>query len=273
VQLIVGLTCVAAACAGCDKLFGINELPYYRDAALDSIDSAPCGGALFRDPVRLDDFAMAYGPTLSDNRLELFYSEPVNARRRLRRASRGTPTAMFSVDSVILELDIGASDSDPSLSADALTMVFASDRGALNHAWQSFRPSVGATFSTPLDLNNGVVYSQDLSGDALTLYFDDGNALQTASRSSPWGPFGAKSALTTERITSPTVSDDGAELFYSGTDGIHRRTRPDSSGLTRFLTSTDELIGTGSEPDLTRDGKTLIFTGTDGFLYMRERCE
>jgi WD40-like Beta Propeller Repeat len=110
------------------------------------------------------------GPGIARDDLELVYGD-------LIRAVRATDTAPWIVVGPIAELDSNVGDSDPTLSADGLTIYFDTYReGAERRIYTATRPERGAAFgaAVPFDpANQAGAESVDpeISADGRELYF------------------------------------------------------------------------------------------------------
>lgn len=89
-------------------------------------------------------------------------------------ASRTTPTADFGPAQVIVELDSGEVDNDPTLSGDERVIVFASNRGGNRDLWYAVRATPQDAFGAPQrvpDINTATEDGAHLSFDGCRLYF------------------------------------------------------------------------------------------------------
>lgn len=177
------------------------------------------------------------GPSIRGDNLEIFfYSNRAGGTGSLDlwRATRATPTGTFSTPVEVTELNTTGSDSGPSITADGLTIFFATSRtGGMggNDIWTSTRPTLAAPFATPTPVTelNSTTNDGDpqISADGLTIVFEStrpggmgGSDVWFASRVSPSMPFSAPVNLSTNSTTSddaPSLSSSGDELFFCST--------------------------------------------------------
>ena len=104
---------------------------------------------------------------------------PADADQVVSDAPQDAPPLVWSTPRVLTELHAnGAADSDPTISADRLTVVWNSDRAGgvgSNDLWIATRASTALPFSNITDLTAVNSTAQDegpeLSADGTTLYF------------------------------------------------------------------------------------------------------
>jgi len=173
-------------------------------------------------------------PFLTQDGLTLyFYSDRAGGvgSRDIWRAHRSDPSAAWQDVAPVPVINSSSLDHVPTLSADQLTLVFASDRSGLGGGdlWIAERGSVSANFSPPQNLralNTPVEDSgPSLSSDGLTLYFSSKRPSATTSdiwvatrpdRSSSFG-----TPVKLDAVSSPaddlnvTLSPDRLELVLS----------------------------------------------------------
>jgi hypothetical protein len=185
----------------------------------------------------------------------------------------------------LAELNTEADDWAEHLSADELTIAFASKRGTDGGAaelWIAGRGARTAPFDPPIRVSFaglGVnTWDPALSPDGLTLYFvSDPNAIDAiyvATRSDTSAAFGTPtpvSALDTAgSIYDPCVTLDGAEMWLTsnradaGTRDIYRSTiTPQGFGVP--VAETEVNSGTSEQkPGLTADRLTLFWASVRG---------
>jgi Tol biopolymer transport system component len=173
-------------------------------------------------------------PFLTQDGLTLyFYSDRSGGvgSRDIWQAHRSDASAAWQGLAPVPVINSSSLDHLPTLSADQLTLVFASDRAGLGASdlWIAERSSVSVNFSPPQNLvalNTPVEDSgPSLSSDGLTLYFS--SKRPSASTSDIWvatrpdrgSSFGTP--VKVDAVNSPgddlnvTVSPDGLELILS----------------------------------------------------------
>jgi hypothetical protein len=158
-----------------------------------------------------------------------------------------------------------SNDEGPTVSADGLVLIFASDRDGDFSMFESVRVNTGAPFMAPSRLPLGTPPNNErnpaIAGS--NLYFDGDLAQATVYSIYVSGNVGlAPPVELTELgsgIATPTVSDDELEMFYgvSGTTVI-RATRAATADPWTNVGAVTEL-GNASNPAITGDGLTLYF--------------
>lgn len=269
--------CVIAA--GCDALFGLDPLEARPDGNSDAVDAAlPADVApdcLFGPRELLYDGG-AHDPTLSADRKELFYAYDLGSGYDIYRTVRTDTSAPFVAAAIVAELSSASKDTDPALTADGLMVVFISERGGNGpRAYQATRTSSVVAFTTPQlvpGLENTPVSGIDVSGDGLTLYYDDGARLVAAERSARDQGILVVRIIAAESTPFPSVSADGRELYYNG-PGVMRRTREDLSAS--FVVATQTVVDDGgADADILPDGSAIVLTGgaSSNVVYLRDHC-
>lgn len=132
------------------------------------------------------------------------------------------------------ELNSDRNERSPAPSADLLTIVFASNRGATNRIYIAERASTSAPWSTPRELTElaatGTEDSPMLSDDKLSLYFTSDRSgnfdLYVARRASVDDPFGSPEPLTEINTdaeeSDPWISPDQRTLYFTTDRGGNR---------------------------------------------------
>ncbi len=269
--------CVIAA--GCDALFGLDPLEARPDGNSDAVDAAlPADVApdcLFGPRELLYDGG-AHDPTLSADRKELFCAYDLGSGYDIYRTVRTDTSAPFVAAAIVAELSSASKDTDPALTADGLMVVFISERGGNGpRAYQATRTSSVVAFTTPQlvpGLENTPVSGIDVSGDGLTLYYDDGARLVAVERSARDQGILVVRIIAAESTPFPSVSADGRELYYNG-PGVMRRTREDLSASFEVATQTVVDDG-GADADILPDGSAIVLTGgeSSNVVYLRDHC-
>ena len=112
----------------------------------------------------------AYGPAISSNGLEVYFSDGAGASSRILRAKRPDLGAPFAGIEVPPELDFPAGWT--SLSADDLTLYYEGDLDtALSQIYMVTRPDIDSPFGTPIKISDGTAAEGDpyISADGQTL--------------------------------------------------------------------------------------------------------
>lgn len=166
--------------------------------------------------------------------LELFWYMCDTSGCHLMHASRASLADPFGAPAQLTELAVGSNQVAPSLTADGLMIVFASDRTGSYHLMWSTRPTPADLFGAPMDLagtsgGTGVIDRDPaLSPDGLRLMFmsmrnsGQGHLFET-TRAAITDPFATPVEVTSiEAATQeagPTLTADGLELFFTSPRG------------------------------------------------------
>ena len=179
-------------------------------------------------------------------------------------------------------------DGGPSVSADGRTMVFTSRRGGTQgkeDLWMSSRPSAEAPWGKPVNLGAPVntkacEWSPSLSADGLTLVYQDDRAggqghhdlwMSTRrGRTQAWDqPVNLGPPVNSpEPEREPCLSTDGLTLIFTrrdghGKDDLWMSSRPSAEAPWGEPVNLGAPVNTKdaeSEPSLSADGLTLVFT-------------
>ena len=230
---------------------------------------------MFGSPVALEGvIGNASDPSASADPLELWFSRTgIVPTYDIAGASRTTATAPFET-TLDFPYNSTASDRDPALSGDGLSMVFISDRDGTPAPLEAVRTSKTAAFSAPAPLPiDAVDGGIDLSADGLTLYVADaGGDLRSATRASRTAPFDRSTEVLAAGIVAPAVSADELELYYARTDtiGVYRRTR--ASKAEPFDKDEMLVLADASDPDVSADSLRLYVKRGD-FHVLTRACD
>lgn len=244
-------------------------------------DSSSCDGLTFEAPVAVHGSAFdgksPDDPTLDHGGTEIWFS--------YTSASAGYELvhAVASAGSFDTVTDIGAllsaaDESDPSLTADGLDLMFQSQESG-SQVMETTRDNRNMDFAVPA---HGVVLDAEpvesggieLSADGLTLYYVDAQySLYAVTRSSRTEPFGMPSEPLALGIRFPSLSADQREIFFTkpNDSGVYRRIR-DTVSDTFDTAHEDVILSTGFDPDLTSDGKTLVMSVSGGLVMATRSC-
>lgn len=242
--------------AACGDSYGTEPARSTPDAGADAANP-PDAGATDANPspngarcspgtpfvnghaIYTNGFSPSGGFLLPDEKTMFFLDDvypEAGADYRLLFTTRPSTTAPFVAPSVLNELTSSSlRESDPTVTADGLTIIFRRDTSSSQQAdlFFSTRLSQNVTFSTPQKLS----LSTDGADEISPYVMPDGHALWFAVRSSPdsFDIFRARQADKTEFVTPvrvneistdaddryPVVTDDELEIFWSSnrTDG------------------------------------------------------
>jgi Tol biopolymer transport system component len=247
----------------------------------------PCATwSAFGTPEPLTGFGFTgnfWGPGLSSDGLTLYFSSDVGSSEDLYVASRSDRGNVFSTAAPLSELNTTALESNPSLSADGLSLYFASARpGSVGDRdlMVATRPDPSSPFANPTwlsELNTvGREQTPELTPDQKTIVFSTDGDLFIAERSTPTDPFGPAQAMTGINSGSPdsgaAFSADGLVLYFtsqrtggSGSWDIWVSTRPDRASAFTAAFDVQEVNSNQREidPELSADGSELIFARFD----------
>jgi len=269
VRRVVGL---CFALAGCNQVWDLGATKLETvDAA---IDGPGCFDGAFAAPEPLRGFMIperAVDPQMRHDFLEIWFIELPN-NYDIFRARRSSPSDAFGpVEKMFSGPD---AERSPSLTGDGLHLFFATDRnGGANEVWEATRPTLDAPFGPPekvLGLPTNINYASfDVSFDGNTIYSDDGNGdLVQITRVN--GVFEAPRLVATN-VHYVSVSPDGLELFYqTSTDRIEQLGR---TSLTEMFSGPSVLLyDNADDPDMSPDGKTLLFAANNTILQRVRTC-
>jgi Tol biopolymer transport system component len=187
-------------------------------------------------------------------------------------------------------------DSHPRISADGLTLFFASNRpGGLGgfDLWVATRASAGGDWCAPVNLGSVVNspaqdYSPSISPDGLTLYFYSdlvggqyrGDLCETTrkTKDDPWGtPLELGQPINSDSDdSSPNISADGLSLFFCSNRGgglgsydLYVTTRASVGDYWSPPVNLGSPVNSSVydfDPSISADGLTLFFTSNRGGL-------
>jgi hypothetical protein len=278
------------------------------EAGTDVIADVPPEAAVMCDPTSLFTAIVpvpgiapgdSENPRLSQDELEIFFQVYVSSTTEIVHATRASVTSSFGAASQLTAIDTAGDNWDQMLSADGVTLVFASDRVNGNDAlYRATRPSPSADFGAP-----SVIPSLDdpsverdkpyVQGDNVALWYmstESGSGdIYVAPNSG--GDYG-NPQMVTELDTSipegfPVVNGDATVIYfyrgyeYDEADGataedIWMATRPSASVPFSVPVPVSELNTKANDdpgwlsPDMCRLYFTSDHTGT-AMLYMASR--
>ena len=216
-------------------------------------------------------------PWLSSDGLRLYFSSSRTsgtAREDLFVATRTSTSAAFGTPTMIGGLGTAASWVSPSLTADELTIVFASNSSSGQGGfdlWIATRTSTTAAFSTPALLANlNTVMNEtnpEISADGRTLYYESdrltgqgGLDVWMAVRETAAGAFGAPvnfGALNTLfNDFDPVLKANSSEIFFTSD-----RPAGTTGNTWRLKLNCDSV--TPATYDVAASGGAQVFTITD----------
>lgn len=250
---------VCLLAGGCDWIFAIEPPP----------EIPTCAGPFGTKRQLADVGVQVAAVSLAGDELWLAAGED---ERQLRRA-HFDGAAIAALEAVPFGM-AGADERDVTLARDGELVLFLSNRSGGTRVHETRRSSSG--FAAPVEpagiVDQHPITTIDVSFDGLTLYWSNFfDELWTARRPDVDAPFanvtrvlGISDELAADELA---ISSDELELYTSSfASGIARRTRAhrdEAFGEPEQLTS-------GSAPDLSPDGRTLIFVD-DGRLWLMER--
>ena len=180
-----------------------------------------------------------YTPWVSDDGLRLYFGRYLGGSTglRLNQASRSSVSDPWGDPLLFTDIHIdGKLDGYPTLTSDELTMYYVSDRANAaddTRIWMATRSSITEQFSnltlvSELDFGNKILGPCVLP-DGLTIYYAEKTNnqydLYRATRNTTADPFSNIEGLSVNtplRIeSSPYITPDETELFFTGSDGIY----------------------------------------------------
>ena len=217
-------------------------------------------------------------PTLDNDATELWFAYPTQpAGYELFHAvaTAGSFDAMTDISGLLSP----SNETDPTLTADGLDLMFLSERGGPN-VWEATRASRQADFVGP---PHGVLLASepstaggiDLSADGLTLYFvGDQDTLYSVTRATRTAAFGMPSQPLAHDTNWISVSADQRELYYTKSGhstGVYRRVRADLSD-TFDMAPEESILAAGGDPDVTPDATTLVMIASGSLVTATRSC-
>lgn len=192
----------------------------------------------------------------------------------------------WSPPALEMALNSTASDTGVQLSADGLTLHFASFRSGTWEIYSSTRATVLSPWSPPVleaSLNTGAVNDGPfMTPDGLEMWFATtaaggmgGFDIVRATRAAPGMPWGPWSFVTEVNSTgsdaAPSLTDDGLEIYFLTTghgapfapnNAIYRATRTSTSAPFGTPTVVAELLNPNTHRDanVSGDGLSIIYT-------------
>jgi hypothetical protein len=204
----------------------------------------PNRGADFNGARRVDELSSQWQdgtpfPAVDEVSMYFTSSRPGGrGRRDVWLARRATPTAPFQMPSNINGLNSDATDQGPTVTADGLTLFFASTRTGgqgQEDLWVATRPNTTSAWGSAIinleEINTGAVEGAPfISPDGLVLYFVSDRPggrgrrdIWRTSRGSLTERFGIPMNIaevnSSEQEDDPILTSDGRELFFSSGRG------------------------------------------------------
>ena len=236
-----------------------------------------------------DTGASQADPTLTADELDLYFSSNPNSNFDIWLAQRASKTDSWGTPVRVDELSSPSLDETPEVSADGLTIYFASDRpgGMLagEHLWVSHRAARTDAWQPPIpvtDFPGGTAdISPSLQKDQLMMVFAsqqngaDNWDLYMTTRQSIADPWGAPTPLTTlnspQYDWDPAVYRGGNSIVFASrrlntSNSLFHSTRgsTDAPFSTPQLASEFDVLGNAGDPWLSDDGKHIVFDSRGG---------
>ncbi len=260
----------------------IDAMP---DVAVDALVLGPWGTptpVVLPAPTATDD-----DPSLTDDRLELCVNSSRGGNADILIATRASVGDVWPTPVLVAELSLASSETTPEISADGLSMIFASDRaGTLGgfDLWHSTRQSRPGAWANPTHIpelgSNVNEAAGNMTPDGLMIVFSSertGNGspdlfyAERSSRSVAWqAPIEVVAVNTNMHEGSPFISADGLTLYFdTNRDGTfdlytsHRASRAELFPAPVRLTDVDTAF-VEVDPWLSLDGRRLMFVSDRG---------
>lgn len=166
----------------------------------------------------------AFGPWVSPDNLRMYYWHELPSDWRVEVSQRASVNDPWS-EGTPINLGSVANPCAPSLSSDELTMVFNTPSGP--GGWDMYlatRPNINLPFDNIRSLTELNTAGADgrpfLSPDALSIYWNNGEHILEATRSSLSDPFGNTQILSAldmpGRVNGhPAISSDGTAIYFT----------------------------------------------------------
>jgi WD40-like Beta Propeller Repeat len=210
-----------------------------------------------------DDPLTELDPAFTGDPDELVFTRTdVSARKHIVASRKIAATGTYGV-AVPLALGGGAQDedTDPALTKDGLNLMFLSSRD--NAVFEATRAPGDLMFGTPgnpIGLPSGVS-GLDLSADGLAVYFHVGNgALSVARRNRRTESFGV--------VTPLGFTGEFPSISANNTGMIVRRRRDDLA----LAFNAEEPITPGNDPEVSPDGRSLMFAADNTLFLITREC-
>jgi Tol biopolymer transport system component len=164
----------------------------------------------------------------------------------LYQATRASTADAFGNPSLVANVNSGANEVAPVLSADGLTLYFTSNRdNSQSDIYVATRPSAAAAFGDPtklLNVNNATAQEEPsfVSADQLTLWFsstrtENVNKIFVANRATTAVAFGTPTLVTS--LSGTGAEDYGAQLSADLRSVVFMSTRANGLGLSDLWTA------------------------------------
>jgi hypothetical protein len=176
----------------------------------------------------VNSLGVEYAPELSADGLELYFGSNRGGQDDLYVARRSVDGSPWEVSEPLSELNSGAREAAPSISADCRELYFVSERRGRREIFVATRDTCTGRFADPRPLEIGVPgwvpQGPEISSDGRELFFharDNGSSAKiwVAWRDEPEEAFGAVRPLDELRTgcneIQPSISRDGRTLFWS----------------------------------------------------------
>lgn len=269
-------------------LAGCGRLAFETRVDASAADTAACTWTAFSSPSALPGAIQSavddWSPTPSDGGLLMYmHTYRASARAQIWVASRAAITDTFPAPKEVTELANGAQQFNPTLTADALRIVYGDSSSGLFHLQEATRADLSAQFGsiTPLaSLNDasGNDWNPFVSADGLRIIYSSsrGPALPRifeSTRPTLAQPFAAPVEHTELTVAGsgqvdPTLSADGLEVFFAsnraggrGGYDVYTAHRPSLDQPFGAATLVPELSSPGDDicVRLSLDGTAMYF--------------
>ena len=256
----------------------------------------PCTLGPWSAPDRLaalDTYSNEFAPALSADKLTLLFESDRMGTRDLFEATRSSTGQAFGAGASIVAINTLASERDPTLSMDGLTLYFTSDRTGAPRLYRSTRSSLADAFGAPVEVSElAQVALQDpaVSADGNELFYADaGETTVIRAVHTPDGfiPNGTVTALQGGFASGgPSLSSDGRTLYYHHKADLfspyelyraHRASTSAAFGTPAAIAGLDDPSSDDGDPEISKDDRTIVFSsdrqgGAGGYdLYIASR--
>ena len=285
------VVCIVLCASGCGRIW-YEPLPG-RDGDGGVLDGRPpdCVFGPFTPPIPVDELNAPENdrsPTLSADALTVVFASKRTGTGEgdLFIASRPDLSSPFSAPVRIDAASSPADESGAELSADGLTLYFHSARDGFEQAYVAKRPRLDAPFGSAVPLTGlagMVAMAPNPTPDERTLYFTAGwgvtGELRVATRPDKMSPFTVVGPIADLDSIGweydASLSADGREVFLASDREaidvemkIFRAERASVDvpfGTSTLVTEID--IGFVTDPELSHDGRILMFSAISGRSY------
>jgi hypothetical protein len=230
-----------------------------------SIDAPPPCTTAWPTPMAVSGLTsdVSGEPTVTGDLKELYWTYQDGQVYELRWAEvSDLPMLAYTYkDRTSFDTDAGV-DRDPSITDDGLLLVYrvgmSEVTARMEQVERANRMSAWGPPSAVPGLGSIVPSTLDISGDGLTIYYNEGQTLRHATRSSRTASFVVQPAQLGTNLQFPAISGDELTIYVTTNFmGVDTATRPNKGSAFggKSAVFTDSML---KDPDVTADGKAMV---------------